>query len=106
MNYGVHYGLAPLEMSDTEPREDMSHITGPRMEEVEKVANRIMFQIQSSGLTMGEAKEALHEVDMWIHRLAMRPWEDETCPTCPKDMEKRGDEILAAKAALNCGQSE
>lgn len=84
----------------------MTHKTGPRMEKVEKIASHIMVKIQSSGLTISEAKEALHEVDMWLTRIMLRPWENETCPTCPKDMQERGDEIELALAALKAHKGE
>jgi hypothetical protein len=75
----------------------MTHLTGPREKFVRRLKVAIAQDIVASGVTISEAFEAMHEAQIDLVRIMLRPWEDETCPTCPRDMKKRGARILAAR---------
>ncbi len=67
----------------------MTHKTGPRKEMVDRAYRKIAYAIDSTrGLTMSEAFEAIHDAHMVYLHAILEPWEDETCPTCPKGKPK------------------
>lgn len=72
----------------------MTHTTGPRKNMVDGLAKVFLLDIDVSKANITESMEALHEANMALAHLMLRPWEEETCPTCPKEMKERGDEIL------------
>jgi len=71
----------------------MTHITGPRQRVVKRLARALLRAIIGSGATITESFEAIHETQMDMVHTMLRPWEDETCPTCPKQMEEEGRRI-------------
>lgn len=65
----------------------MTHKTGPRKEIVDALEQAIMGEIMKSNATMGEIRQVMQHIDDALWRKAMRPWEDTTCPTCPREMD-------------------
>jgi hypothetical protein len=76
----------------------VTHTTGPREAKVRKLAKDLQITAGASGATITEIEDALHAVTHWLLKTALAPWEDETCPACPKAMEKRGRAIKRGKA--------
>lgn len=66
----------------------MTHKTGVRPAVMVRLNKALIVAILKSKATMGETKEALHDIDMMLFKKSMQPWENETCPTCPKDVLK------------------
>lgn len=66
----------------------MTHKTGPRKAIVDSLYAKMFDLIMGSPATMGEIRHVMQHIDDALWRKAMRPWEETTCPTCPKSMDE------------------
>lgn len=68
----------------------MTHKTGPRPDVLASLDSALWKGITASGATITETMEVLHAINMRLARKMLAPWEDETCPTCPRpaDLDK------------------
>lgn len=73
----------------------MTHTTGPRLRIVRALEREIIDAIRNSGATVSEAATAMRRVQSAqfegmlaiqerLIREMLAPYEDVTCPTCPK----------------------
>lgn len=77
----------------------MTHITGLRKELVTILTEEFTRAIRTSGCTISEAQQALHEADVALLKAALRPLERFNCPTCPTELLTL-DKLKAIEAAI------